>query len=99
MPDERLLALDYCNPAEAPVENAARLLEAAVKELRRGAGLVVSFAGLRGASSSYFNVVLQGLVGACGPGGVEQRVRFEFDSDAQRLIFQRSFESVRRLAS
>jgi hypothetical protein len=80
---------------ESGVLLANRVIEA-VLTAPAGAQVAVTFAGVRGAASSFFNILLYRVAQHCGVGVLDSRLHFEFSSNAQRTVFTRSFEAVKR---
>jgi hypothetical protein len=76
------------------VGSAKKLAQAVVSALITHDKITVSLTGLRGVSSSYFNTLLSDIVATHGADAIFNRINFQFDSDAQRSIFQRSFDAV-----
>lgn len=88
-------ATGYYSPGESLVTSAERL-GSGINELLATTDMVsVSFVGLRGVSSSYFNVLLQSIVAAHGIDVLNSRVKFVFETKAQEMVFDRSLQSVR----
>lgn len=80
---------------ESGVLLANRVIEV-VQAVPSDQQVAVTFAGVRGAASSFFNILLYRVAQHCGVGVLDQRLRFEFSSNAQRTVFNRSFDAVRR---
>lgn len=75
------------------VQLANRVIEA-LDKLPSSEILVVSFKGIRGAASSYFNVFLYRVGQYRGRGALTTRMRFDFDSTPQQQVFARSLKAV-----
>lgn len=60
--------------------------------------IIVSFKGVRGAASSYFNIFLHKVAEWCGVQALADstRLKFDFDSEPQRLMFHRSLRAVQQ---
>lgn len=85
----------FVDPQNRPVESAGRLADAASFSLGKGLCIGLDFGGLRSVSSSYFNMLLLGIVSKCGREVfVDDRLTFRFASRAQRDIFMRSYTAV-----
>jgi hypothetical protein len=97
MSAERIKASNFVDPTASIVKSALSLAAAIVQQLAVGNDVIVDLAGLKGLSSSYFNPILQIVKQEFGIEAFGTRVRFSFDSSAQRLVFNRSFEAVRGL--
>lgn len=89
-----LRALDYYNGSQPTVDSAVELARAAGQLLKAGESVVISFAGLRAVSSSYFNALLVWLRESYNLEFIRERVRFETESNSQRMIFDRSYQAV-----
>lgn len=87
-------ALRFHQPTQPLVDEAARVAAAVVDRLSAAERITLSFRGLRGLSSSYFNILLGTIGSQCGQPALTSRVCYEFDSKAQRMIFERSLASV-----
>ena len=59
----------------------------------------MSLAGLKGLPSSYFNPILRAVREALGLTPLQRRLRFEFDSPAQELVYERSLRAVQTEAA
>jgi|HubBroStandDraft_4_1064222.scaffolds.fasta_scaffold452093_2 hypothetical protein len=90
-------AKDFIAPDGLIVGSGELLARRLVELLSSGHDLEVSMAGLRGVSSSYFNVVLHTLSEQFGPEIFSRRITFSFDSKPQREVFERSLASVRSI--
>ncbi len=95
MSEATIRALDFTVQDEKLVDSAERLAGAITDSLGEHDRVVVSLKGLRGVSSSYFNVILRNLVSSIDLVAVEERVKFQFDSLAQEMVYQRSLLSFR----
>lgn len=93
-----LSALALIDMERTIVENAEILAAEVVKRLSTGAAVSVSLVGLRGITTSYFNLVLRRIVKSIGFESLSERVTFEFDSSLQRLIYERSLQAIGRAA-
>ena len=85
----------YFDPSEPVVTSAEKLVIAVNDMLRTAEEVSVSFHGLRGVSSSYFNVLLKTIVEIHGIETLDNRVKFAFETQAQEMIFERSLKSVK----
>ena len=77
------------------VESGMALANEIVNKLRAGEQITVSFAGLRGLSSCYFNPVLNAVKANLGLDVIGQRLIFDFVSAAQQAVFNRSLDAVK----
>jgi hypothetical protein len=91
----KLQAKDFLHPRGLVVESATLLANALVEQLHQGHDVEISLSCMMGLPGSYFNVVLLALADAIGVDEIERRVRFEFEFQAQRLIYDRSLGAVR----
>lgn len=83
--------------SESVLASAELLADNMIQALTDGCVVKVSFAGKRGLPSSYFNIILRHVVERFGYSVLQDRVAFEFDSKAQRLVFDRSMQRIRAL--
>lgn len=74
----------------------ASAVVALLREMDEPDVVVVNFKGVRGAASSYFNVFLFEVARTCGHSALLQRLKFEFGSTPQKLVFERSKAAVLR---
>lgn len=93
---QRLTALDYMEPTADPTDTALALAQDVIRHLREGTTVDVSFVGLRGAPSSFFNVLFGEVIDACGLDALDRRVHLEFDTETQRRTSDRSYEAARQ---
>lgn len=89
-------ASDFVQTTDSIVDSSTSLAVALVQKLGTGVDITVSFAGMKGLSSSYFNPILKAVKDTAGLSVVGQRLLFEFDSKAQELVFHRSLDAVAR---
>ena len=87
-------ATNYIDPAGSVVGSACLLADAIVPDLAHGATVDVDLTGLRSVSSSYFNTLLARVADRCGVGAIQDRLSLRFSSQAQRTIFDRSYQAV-----
>ena len=93
---QTIKATDFLDSRRDIVESAAILADALVERINQGGGVEISLAGLKGIPSIYFNVVLLRLAEAFGPEVLENQVKFQFSSESQRYVFERSLDAVRK---
>lgn len=89
----QLKASDFAH--NSIVESGIALADEIVGQLRAGEQITVSFAGMRGLSSSYFNPVLKAIKASLGLDVIGRRLIFDFASAAQQGVFNRSFDAVK----
>ena len=77
------------------VQSGTALANEIVGKLRAGEEITVSFSGMRGLSSSYFNTVLNAVKASLGLDVIGQRLIFDFVSAAQQAVFNRSLDAVK----
>ncbi|MCG3135318.1 MAG: hypothetical protein HMLKMBBP_02899 [Planctomycetes bacterium] len=77
------------------VEGAERVAAAVLAVLDKAPAAKVSLVGVRGVPSSFFNVVLLAVARRFGIDAASSRLAFDFGSDAQRHIWQRSLDTLR----
>lgn len=90
----RIVATDYVDPDGSVVKSGLRLADAVLCALGEAESVIVSLAGLRGASSSYFNVFLRRIYEAAGRDVLDSGITLEFASALQREIYDRSRQAV-----
>ncbi len=86
-------AADFTDPDENMVQSAERLASAILDKLADQEKVIVSLRGMRGVSSSYFNVLLRSVATSFGAAALKDRISFLFDSFAQELVYERSLKS------
>ena len=91
---ERLIVTEFLDPDGSMVVSAQRTADRVLPILQRGQPVTLSFNGMRGVSSSFFNVLLRQLAPVTGIGDLMNRVSFEFDSSVQEMVFRRSLERL-----
>jgi STAS-like domain of unknown function (DUF4325) len=87
-------AKDHLDAQGLSRESASLLADAVVARLNDGADVEISLSGLNGMPSSYFNVVLLRIMREFGVDAINRRVKFQFDTEVQRQVFQRSFDAA-----
>jgi D-arabinose 1-dehydrogenase-like Zn-dependent alcohol dehydrogenase len=90
----RINASEFIDERRAVVDCASLIAQEAVRELRAGANVVVSLRGVRGVSSSFFNVLLSAVAEVLQNDFSNQRFDVETETAAQKLILQRSLEAI-----
>lgn len=86
-------ATDHLDPDGSVVRSGVALADAVVRALNEAGSVTISLKGLKGASSSYFNVFLRRIEEACGLAEIGRHIHLTFESNVQRMVFERSFES------
>jgi hypothetical protein len=94
-----LRALDHYLPNGSVVASAEALAAAVLAEWKMSGMARVSFEGLRGVSSAYFNTLLLVLCPTVGVTQLTSTIEFVTDSKAQRDIFDRSLQAVLKSVS
>lgn len=92
----RVAARDHIDPDGSVVRSGMALADAVLQALETGRVVEVSLDGLRGASSSYFNVFLRRIDEACGVAELGEHIQMLFASKVQEMVYLRSLDSVRR---
>jgi len=87
-------AKDFVDPRGLILESAERLANEVAARLKGGSDIEISLSELKGASSSYFNVLLLRLIEVFGANEIRNRVTFQFRTIAQQQVFQRSLDSI-----
>lgn len=88
-----IAATDHLDPSGSVVKSGVALAEAALRALERAGTVRISLKGVKGASSSYFNVFLRRIEEGCGLAEIGEHIQLEFGSRIQEMVFQRSLES------
>lgn len=86
-------AKGFVDEARPVVECAELVAEEVSRLLRTGACVVLSVRGVRGVSSSFFNVVLSAVAEALGSDFGGGRFDVETETKTQRMIYQRSLQA------
>lgn len=89
-------AREHVDPEGSVVRSGMALAEAVLKAIESGAHVEVDFEGIKGATSSYFNVFLRRIDEGCGLAVFEGRIKLRFASNVQEMVYSRSFESMKR---
>lgn len=89
----KINAKDYVDERRPVVECAGLVAQEAVRQLLAGAGVIVSVHGVRGVSSSFFNVILSAVADVLKGDFSEGRFTVETETASQRLVYQRSFQA------
>ncbi len=89
-----MVATDYIDADGSVVRSGIRFAEATLEALEQARAVVVSFRGLKGASSSYFNVYLRRIQEGCGLAELGRTIKIEFGSKVQQLVYTRSYEAL-----
>ena len=76
------------------VRSAELVAVAVIDGLAQCDCVTVDLAGLKGLSSSYFNLILKTVAARYGPLAVQTRLHFKFASAAQNVTFDRSLQAV-----
>lgn len=93
-PQFTMHAAHHLAPDGSVVESARLLATAVAAQARNGSRVKIEFQGLRGATTSYFNMLLRDLRESLGPSIVEERLEFAFASPLQSELFERSRRAV-----
>jgi len=89
-----LTASEHLDADGSIVRSGMALAEAVLRELDEGFMVRVSLSGVKGASSSYFNVFLRRIDEGCGLTEIGRHIHIEFGSRIQEIVFKRSLESM-----
>ena len=89
----RIIATEYLDADGSVVRSGVAVADAALNALETSEVVIVSLEGLKGASSSYFNVFLRRIEEGCGLAEIREHIQLEFGSKIQEMIFERSFAS------
>jgi hypothetical protein len=82
---------DYIGSDANVTESADLIANEATRQLKTGARVVVSVKGVRGVSSSFFNVIFAAVSEVLGSN--PDRFSVTTDTATQRMIFQRSWDA------
>jgi hypothetical protein len=88
-------AKDYVDDRVPVVQTASVIGAAAADALRAGRSVLVSVCGVRGVSSSFFNVILSSVSQALGGDFARGRFDVVTDTTTQRLVYERSLAAFR----
>jgi hypothetical protein len=91
-----VIAKQFLHPRGRIVDSAARLADEVTRQLESHETISIDLRGMRGLSSSYFNLLLQRVMSVTTPDAFSQRVTFLFDSAAQEQVYQRCLDFARR---
>jgi hypothetical protein len=91
-----IAAQEYIDAGGSVVRSGIMLADAVLQVVESGRIADIDFQGLKGASSSYFNVLLRRIEEGCGLPALDEQVRFTFSSKIQKMIYERSLESIKR---
>lgn len=88
--------LDHVDPGGSIVGSGLVLAEAIITAIDVSGRVEVDLTDIKGASSSYFNVLLLRLQEAGQLGALEKRVAFRFGSDIQDQVYRKSLAALQR---
>jgi hypothetical protein len=86
-----IVARDFVDEKLSVVESAGLVARRVVEALQSGESVVVSVRGLRGVSSSFFNVLLDAAEKALGSKLDNGQFTVETETTTQRTIYDRSY--------
>ena len=86
-------AASYAQDDRPVLECAERVAVETHRILATGANVVVSVRGLRGVSSSFFNVILAKVAASLPAQSIATRFSVDTDTETQRFIFERSLQA------
>lgn len=87
-------AVDFCGPDDGQVDSAERLSSAILDALAVHERVFVSMVSVRGAATSFFNVIYCELAAKVGVPMARQRVEFVGMGRTQTMVANRSREAV-----
>lgn len=92
----RIDAADYFDPESDVRDSGMQLAHRVTDTLAQSSSVVVivSFKGIKGAASSFFNIFLHRVADWSGLGVLTTRMSFDFGSQPQKFVFERSFKAV-----
>lgn len=91
----KLRAMDFIDESETVVDSAARIAARVRLGLVGGGAVTLSLLGVRGASSSFFNVILATVSEVLHNDFSGGRFEIETDSPTQKLVYQRSLDAFK----
>lgn len=89
----RLNAKDFIDTDASVVQSAASIAAEASRLLATGDDVVISVHGVRGVSSSFFNVILSAVAQVVRDHVNTGRFSVETETATQKFIYQRSFDA------
>lgn len=89
--------MNYVRDGSAVVDTATEIADVAAAALLRGSSVIVSLRGVRGISSSFFNVLLATVYAKCPQASAGDRFVIETETETQRQVLLRSVQAVQRL--
>jgi len=92
----RIRAIDQMDAEGSLVRSGMKLAESVLGHLESGDQVEINLEGVKGASSSYFNVFLRRIEEGCGIGVFERQCKMVFSSNIQRMVYERSYESLKK---
>lgn len=95
----KINAKDFVDPTRPVIECASRVANDAARLLRSGATVIVSVVGVRGVSSSFFNVILSAVAEALSNDFSDGRFSVETETPTQTLVFKRSLDAFAKQPS
>lgn len=84
----------FIHPHTSPVRTASDLAEATATQVKAGHSVEISFVGVRGITTSFFNMFFVTLYRDVSKLVVEQKVTYQFDNPRQMETFQRSWSAA-----
>jgi hypothetical protein len=90
-----ITAADHTSDEKPVVECAGRIADLVAAALRQGNRVTISFRGVRGASSSYFNVILAAAVGVVGNKVIDDFLSVETETATQLTVYERSLAAFK----
>jgi|GEM_PF-910141 len=95
MPSQvQILAVDHLDQDQSVVRSGIALAEIVLNTLESNQAVIVSFDGLKGASSSYFNVFLRRIQEGCGLAELGRHIEVSFSSEIQKMVYERSLDAI-----
>lgn len=86
----KINARDYIDQTRPVVDSAGDVARESARHLRAGSRVVVSVRGVRGVSSSFFNVILSAVADVLRNDFSDRRFDVETETATQQMIYQRS---------
>ena len=89
----RIRAQDHIDPQGSVVRSGMLLADAVIAALDAHGDVEISFEGVHGTPSSYYNVFLRRVEEVRAITDINNHIRLNFGSSVQKMIFDRSLES------
>ncbi len=92
-------AADHLDTRNGMVDSAMCYADAVLAGLATQTAVEVDFTGIKGLSSSYYNVLFKCVADRYGLDAIEARLVPRFDNQAQATVYQRCLQAIGRAAA